>query len=834
MRLLLATLVQALVAGATTYIYPPAPIGTTMYYPAGTSYAVSGLQYGTGNYILSCYGSANLCGSQYTYNSQIYGASPFAQGTNNRSWWGGVGGYNSGGVAGTGVSAGITLFTGNSVYGSGTVYGKWFQLQLPGAISLSSYQFIAAVSSPCSATGCTCYNHLPTNWLVAGSNDGSTWYAVDYQSSYTLSSTTACGGLSFTPADSTSTYSYFRLVVHAIGAAGYLDVGQWNLFSTVGLGQGASPPPLPPTPPPPLPPTSPSPPPSPSPSPPIPPRPSPSPPPPPPPSPSPPPPPPAPPPPPSPSPSPPPPPPAPPPPGLSTGCGNTFYSPVQITAEISLCSNIPRFESDGCDYGFVQYCLQCGDGTYLTFYNDQNFTGSCGPILQNPSAYVGNTYTFNITSTLGYDYWNGAMYLQCPLLNQNGAGTTCNTARVYVLATTVISGVNAAYFDATKRSALVNYIQAYVNNFIHVNISITGIADVQSRRRLLQATPAVNVSFATGNTTTAVAGTLQSLLNSSGFATTIASNLTSADPTLTNVSVLAAAATVVDASAPQPPRPSPSPPPLSPPPVGGWTSPQHYDRLVLDMPFTVFNKNWEKYKEMVVYAVKKTLGPAYAVTLASASPFNSTSPLNVKVDFLVSSPNSTATDPFYALFCPAGEGAPACPSFLAQLKAVGLPINAAYYDVQNVTTSYAGLPPLPSFNASDPTTWEFEDFHEVIGLDIPYSTVAPRADAALSPGQAYVEAFTVGVAALIGVDSEHVLVDAIKVSKANTSLFYFSVLVPSVDDIKTTAQLIKSYFPACGQGQSSYACPANATFVNKMVSFGLPITRASYQEQNAA
>jgi hypothetical protein len=44
----------------------------------------------------------------------------------------------------------------------------------------------------------------------------------------------------------------------------------------------------------------------------------------------------------------------------------------------------------------------------------------------------------------------------------------------------------------------------------------------------------------------------------------------------------------------------------------------------------------------------------------------------------------------------------------------------------------------------------------------------------------------------------------------------------------------KSYFPACGGAQSSYACPANATFVDALKSFGLPTTAAFYQQQRAA
>jgi Concanavalin A-like lectin/glucanases superfamily len=103
----------------------------------------------------------------------------------------------------------------------GTAYpGEWIQIQMPTALVLSSYSMYGRVNYTF---------RMPYNWIVAGSNDGTTWTQIDSRStqgawrgqepiSYTVVSTTA--------------YLYFRLVVTAIVSATGLEnvnLGQWTI-----------------------------------------------------------------------------------------------------------------------------------------------------------------------------------------------------------------------------------------------------------------------------------------------------------------------------------------------------------------------------------------------------------------------------------------------------------------------------------------------------------------------------------------------------------------------------------------------------------------------------
>jgi hypothetical protein len=103
----------------------------------------------------------------------------------------------------------------------GTAYpGEWIQIQMPTALVLSSYSMYGRVNFT---------YRMPYNWIVAGSNNGTTWTQVDSRSgqgswrgqdpiSYTVVSTTA--------------YLYFRLVVTAIvdGTGGSpVNLGQWTI-----------------------------------------------------------------------------------------------------------------------------------------------------------------------------------------------------------------------------------------------------------------------------------------------------------------------------------------------------------------------------------------------------------------------------------------------------------------------------------------------------------------------------------------------------------------------------------------------------------------------------
>lgn len=100
---------------------------------------------------------------------------------------------------------------------------EWLNIKFPTGIVLSSYSMYAR-------SGWT--NRMPRNFVVAGSNNGTTWTAVD-----TRTNQTAWSGqtpITFT-VNSSTVYSYFALCVTAVSATGSaqnLNLGQWTLNGT--------------------------------------------------------------------------------------------------------------------------------------------------------------------------------------------------------------------------------------------------------------------------------------------------------------------------------------------------------------------------------------------------------------------------------------------------------------------------------------------------------------------------------------------------------------------------------------------------------------------------
>jgi len=220
----------------TLYVYPPIGIST---FTNNTAVSIAGQMYGNGNYVLSSSQAA-------TKNT------PFSQ--SNATFWGDLVAYNNIGPPAGWYTGTVTTTV------SGTVYaGDWFQITMPYAIAIYNYIMVPRFNSP------TCLNtRMPSVWVLAGSNTGTSWSLVDFQEyqSYT------CSGLTFSPLSS-DPYTTFRIIVQSVGFANVGDLGQFNIFSTQQFPlPPPSPPPPPPSPsPPPPPPPSPSPPPLPPPSP---------------------------------------------------------------------------------------------------------------------------------------------------------------------------------------------------------------------------------------------------------------------------------------------------------------------------------------------------------------------------------------------------------------------------------------------------------------------------------------------------------------------------------------------------------------------------------------
>lgn len=111
--------------------------------------------------------------------------------------------YNS-----TGVYTGTVSTTINITVGTTTISGEWIQIQIPYALSISGYYML-----PRGITSGIL--QFPKSWYLVGSNNGSTWYAIDYTSSYTPTQLTYSNdfGNSYT---NYNYYSYFRIIIVTI------------------------------------------------------------------------------------------------------------------------------------------------------------------------------------------------------------------------------------------------------------------------------------------------------------------------------------------------------------------------------------------------------------------------------------------------------------------------------------------------------------------------------------------------------------------------------------------------------------------------------------------
>jgi hypothetical protein len=105
--------------------------------------------------------------------------------------------------------------------------GWWIQIQLPTTIVLRSYTLVGRQD------GGFWNTRNPTTFWVAGSNDGTTWSNVHFQSqiSYEQSGTT----INVPSTSNSLAYSYYRLIVNVVGNAGVagnhstLNIASWNL-----------------------------------------------------------------------------------------------------------------------------------------------------------------------------------------------------------------------------------------------------------------------------------------------------------------------------------------------------------------------------------------------------------------------------------------------------------------------------------------------------------------------------------------------------------------------------------------------------------------------------
>jgi len=96
----------------------------------------------------------------------------------------------------------------NSTSSTITISGEWLQIQLPYALSISGYYMLNRFNY---------FVQFPKRWYLVGSNNGSTWYTIDFTSAYTP--TTNVYSTNFGNSYSNyNYYSYFRIVIVTINS----------------------------------------------------------------------------------------------------------------------------------------------------------------------------------------------------------------------------------------------------------------------------------------------------------------------------------------------------------------------------------------------------------------------------------------------------------------------------------------------------------------------------------------------------------------------------------------------------------------------------------------
>jgi hypothetical protein len=98
--------------------------------------------------------------------------------------------------------------------------GEWLQLQYPSSVTITSYEIQARNGQNSTA---------PTVWWIAGSTNGSTWTLIDTRTAITWQ--TNLQTITFTPA-TPGTYSYYRIIINAVGLANYASMSAFNIRTT--------------------------------------------------------------------------------------------------------------------------------------------------------------------------------------------------------------------------------------------------------------------------------------------------------------------------------------------------------------------------------------------------------------------------------------------------------------------------------------------------------------------------------------------------------------------------------------------------------------------------
>lgn len=176
--------------------YPPVPL-------TGASTTISGQAHGNGTYTVSSSSFLNTGWEPWRAFRSFtdYGNLPLWYSGNNFNY-----------IANTGIYGGsvITLDTNSTEH-----RGEWLQIQLPSPIRLTHHIIIGRTN------GTSVWrSNTPRTFTLFASNNGSTWTPIQDITDYNITHPTCIHATGFIQPASDQTYTYFRLVVKAVGNQG--------------------------------------------------------------------------------------------------------------------------------------------------------------------------------------------------------------------------------------------------------------------------------------------------------------------------------------------------------------------------------------------------------------------------------------------------------------------------------------------------------------------------------------------------------------------------------------------------------------------------------------
>lgn len=118
-------------------------------------------------------------------------------------------------VSGNGNSNGSRVV---NISGLGNIVGDWIQIQIPYSLVLGHYSIFPWTAN----------NGGAKTWYVVGSNDGTTWYQLDYQH---LSSRLNSVDLTYFSVTNSVSYSYFKIIITEYAGNGFYSFASLSQFN---------------------------------------------------------------------------------------------------------------------------------------------------------------------------------------------------------------------------------------------------------------------------------------------------------------------------------------------------------------------------------------------------------------------------------------------------------------------------------------------------------------------------------------------------------------------------------------------------------------------------